>query len=127
MSNLEMSGHESLVEKPKSLELTRERLINMKTLEMKITGNFDNVLQTLRETTGADIQPRPDGFHLTVIGPTESKLLSTLDDETIAELQQINQQVQNGEGITIKGVGFIDGSSSQYQMREVDKVKKRHL
>jgi len=124
MSNPEMGGYEPPVEKPKSPELTRERLADMQTLEVEITGNFDSVLQSVKKSTGADLQPRPDGFHLTIIGPTESKILSTLDDATLAELQQINAQIQNGEGIEVQGVGFIDGSSSQYQMREVDKVKK---
>ncbi|HBK35180.1 hypothetical protein A2239_03835 [Candidatus Uhrbacteria bacterium RIFOXYA2_FULL_40_9] len=124
MSNQEMGDYEPSVEKPKSPELTRERLADMQTLEVEITGNFDSVLQLVRESTGADLQPRPDGFHLTIIGPTESKILSTLDDATLAELQQINEQVQRGKGISVSGVGFIDGTSSQYQMREVDKVKK---
>lgn len=124
MSNPEMGGYEPPVEKPKSPELTRERLADMQTLEVEITGNFDNVLQSVKESTGANLEPRPDGFHLTIIGPTESKILSTLDDATLAELQQINEQIQRGEGIGVKGIGFIDGASSQYQMREVDKVKK---
>lgn len=124
MSNPEMGGYEPPVEESRSPELTRERLADMQTLEVEITGNFDDVLQSLKETTGADLQPRQDGFHLTIIGPTESKILSTLDDATIAELQHINEQIQCGEGIVVKGIGFIDGASSQYQMREVDKVKK---
>ena len=119
-----MGGYEPSVEKPKSPELTRERLADMQTLEVEITGNFDSVLQSVKESTGADLQPRPDGFHLTIIGPTESKILSTLDEATLAELQQINKQIQHGEGIIVKGMGFIDGASSRYQMREVDKVKK---
>ena len=40
------------------------------------------------------------------------------------ELQQINKNIQNGEGIIINGIGFIDGASSKYKMRDVDKVKK---
>lgn len=124
MSNPEMGGYEPPVEKPKSPELTRERLADMQTLEVEITGDFNSVLQSVRESTGANLEPRPDGFHLTIIGPTESKILSTLDDATLAELQQINEQIQRGEGIVVKGIGFIDGASSQYQMREVDKVKK---
>lgn len=124
MGNLEMGGYEPPVEKPKSPELTRERLADMQTLEVEITGDFNSVLQSVRESTGANLEPRPDGFHLTIVGPTESKILSTLDDATLAELQQINEQIQRGEGITVKGIGFIDGASSQYQMREVDKVKK---
>ncbi|MCG2693229.1 hypothetical protein L6279_03925 [Candidatus Parcubacteria bacterium] len=124
MSDTEMGGFEPSVEKQKSPELTRERLADMQTLEVEITGDFNSVLQSVRESTGAKLEPRLDGFHLTIIGPTESKILSTLDDATLAELQQINEQIQRGEGIAVKGIGFIDGASSQYQMREVDRVKK---
>lgn len=124
MSSPEMGGYVPPADKPKSPELSRERLAEMQTLEVEIKADFDPVLQTVREATGANLEPRPDGFHLTIIGPTESKILRTLDDARLAELQQINEQIQHGEGIVIQGIGFIDGASSQYKMREVDKVKK---
>ncbi|MFH1236078.1 MAG: hypothetical protein V1685_04045 [Parcubacteria group bacterium] len=107
-----------------SPELTRERLADLQTLEVEIEADFGDTLQALRETTGADLQPRPEGYHLVIIDPTESKVLSTLEDATLTELQHINEQIQGGEGISIKGVGFIDGASSTYRMREVDKGKK---
>ena len=105
-------------------ELSRERLTNMQTLEIKIRADFGPVLEALKKETNADLQPRPDGYHLTIINPTESKILSTLDDATISELQEINTQIQKGEGVIVKGIGFIDGTSSQYKMREADKIKK---
>lgn len=105
-------------------ELTRERLADMQNLEIEVNADFGNALEELRSATGADLQPRSDGYHLTIVGPTESKILSTLDDATLAELQQISAQIQKGEGIVVKGLGFIDGASSQYTMREADKVKK---
>lgn len=105
-------------------ELSHERLANMQNLEIEVKADFGSALETLKQETGADLQPRPDGYHLTIIGPTESKILSTLDDTTLAELQKINAQIQKGEGVVVKGIGFIDGASSQYKMREVDKVKK---
>ncbi len=114
-------GAKESQEKP---DLSRERLANMNSLEIEIKADFEPTLETLKQETGADLQPRPDGYHLTIIGPTENKILSTLDDATLAELQQINAQIQKGEGVVVKGIGFIDGASSQYTMREVDKVKK---
>lgn len=120
MSDLETSGYEP----PKLPKLTRERLADMQTLEVEIMGDFNPVLQSVRESTGANLEPRTDGFHLTIIGPAESEILSTLDDATLAELQRTNEQIQRGEGIIVKGIGFIDGASSQYRMREVDKVKR---
>ena len=111
-------------EKTKSTKLTREKLALMQTLEVEIKADFGSALQAVKESTGANLQPRPDGFHLTIIGPTESKILSTLDDDTLAELRQINEQIQKGAGVIAKGLGFIDGAASPYPMREVDKVKK---
>lgn len=104
--------------------LTRERLEKMNTLEIEVQADLGPALEAVRAETGADLQARPDGYHLTIIGPTESKILSTLDEETLAELQKINEEIQRGEGIVIKGIGYIDGANSPYQMREVDKVKK---
>ncbi len=112
------------MERSMSSELTRERLADMHTLEVEMKGDFDSVLQTVRELTGANLQPRQEGFHLTIIGPADSGVLRKLDDAALAELQHINEQIQRGEGVVVKGIGFIDGASSPYHMREVDKVKK---
>ncbi|MBU1102209.1 hypothetical protein KJ853_00950 [Patescibacteria group bacterium] len=109
---------------PESSKLTRERLAEMQTLEVEMKADFESSLQTIREATGANLQPRPGGYHLTIVGPTEYKALAKLDDATITELQEISKQVQNGEGITVKGIGFIDGASSKLKLREVDKTKK---
>lgn len=124
MSDQEMGGYVPPAEISKSTELTRERLADMQTLEVEITADFGAVLRAVNDATGAHLLPRPDGFHLTIIGPTESKILGTLNDTTLVQLQRINEQIQKGEGIVVKGIGFIDGASSQYQMREVDKAKK---
>ena len=96
----------------------------MKNLEIEVKTDFGPALEKLRAETGADLQPRPEGFHITVIGPTESKVLKNLDDENIAELQAINAAIQQGEGVTADGIGFIDGSDSDYQVREADIAKK---
>jgi hypothetical protein len=108
----------------KKTSITREQIANWQTLEIEIEAEFNPIINKIKEITGTNIEPRPDGFHLTIIGPTESKILSTLDDNLLEELQQINKAVQNGDGIDVKGIGFIDGASSTYQMREVDKTKK---
>lgn len=115
---------EPILQSQSQNKLSRERLSEMQTLEFEIKTDMSETLKQLRETTGADLQPRPDGFHLTIIGPTESKILSALNAEKIAELEKINTQIKSGEGIIVKGIGFIDGANSPLQMREVDKVKK---
>ena len=79
----------------------------------------------MKQKTGANLQARPEGFHITVVGPTEKEVLKILTDEQIEELQKINAQIQSGEGVEIKGIGFIDGSDQEkYKMRDLDKEKK---
>ncbi len=112
----------------KAPELTPERLTNMQTLETEIHADFGPTLTALRDITRADLQPRPD-YHLTILGPTEFKILATLDKDdlkaALAKLQEINAQIQKGEGIKVNGIGYIDGTDeSKYKFREVDKVKK---
>lgn len=127
MKNIERDEFDSLdesIHKPEISVLTKEKLLSLKTLEVEVVANFNFVLQALRKATGADLQPRSNGFHLTVIGPTEYKFLRDLDDDSINELQKINEDIQKGEGVLVKGIGFIDGASSTLNMRDVDKVKK---
>lgn len=110
--------------KQETSALTQERLSNMKTLEVILEADMGSVLEEVRKITGEDLRFREGGLHLTIIGPTESKTLNNLDDGLIAELQQINEQIKKGEGVTVTGIGFIDGSSDQYRMREVDEEKR---
>jgi len=105
-------------------ELTREVLADLLNLGIEVTADFTPTLETVCAATGAHLQPREDGFHITVIGPMEYKALALLNDDDIAELQRINAAIQRGEGVSVKGIGFIDGSASPYQLREVDKIKK---
>jgi hypothetical protein len=111
-------------ENQKSNDLTREKLKDMMTLEVKLESDLGAVLEEVKKITGADFEPRSGGYHLTIVGPAESKILSALDDSTIAKLQQINLDIQKGMGIEVKGVGFIDGASDNKKMREADKTKK---
>ncbi len=109
---------------PQAPELTREQLARMKNLEIKVQADFEPVLTNMRAETSANLQPRPEGFHITIIGPTESKVLKNLDDAHIAELQEISKEIQLGEGVAVQGIGFIDGSGDTYKMRDVDTTKK---
>lgn len=55
--------------------LTLERLADMQNLEIEIKTDLGPILEELRSITGEDLQPRPDGFHMTIVGPTENKIL----------------------------------------------------
>ncbi|MES3005051.1 MAG: hypothetical protein V4690_02985 [Patescibacteria group bacterium] len=107
-----------------SSELTLEKIQQMKSLEVEIKTDLGQTLEELKQQTGINFAPREDGFHLTIIGPAESKVLATLTEEQLAELNEINKQILNGEGITIQGIGVIDGAGEEFKMREVDTVKK---
>ena len=102
--------------------LDRETLKNFQTLEMSIETNLQPVLEELNTKLGLNMAPRPDGYHLTIVSPPESGTLSKLSDEQIQQLQKISSDIQNGVGVDIKGVGFIDGSTAN--VREADKDKK---
>ncbi len=118
------SQSEQIVNGITTSQITQERLKDMLTLEVEIKTDFGETLSQLNQEIGAELQPRPDGYHLTIINPTESGVLKVLEESTLAELQQINEQIQKGEGVVIKGIGYIDGASTQFPIREIDKVKK---
>jgi len=105
-------------------DLTREQLARMKNLEIEVRANFGPVLEALRSATGANLQPREEGFHVTVTGPTEYQALEDLQDEDLRELREISAQIQSGEGIEVEGIGYLDGSDSSYRVRSADTAKK---
>lgn len=105
-------------------ELNKDIIKQMYTLEVDLEANFDGVLGELRQRIGVDLQPRAEGYHITIIGTNDYKVINGLDDEKIAELQKISEQIKRGEGVIIKGIGYIDGSSSGLKMRENDKEKR---
>jgi len=104
------------------VDLTPKRLKELQTLEFSVEGNFSPVLEKINSELGTQLQPR-EGFHVTIISPTESKRLENLTDEQLQELQDINQQLQSGVGVEMKGIGYIDGSIAE-GIRPADKEKK---
>jgi|SRR3989344_3302308 len=108
---------------PSEDELTPDKLKNLHTLETTVDANFNPILESINSELGLNLTPRPEGYHVTIIGPTESKILSSLTPEQIQQLQEINRSIQMGEGIWVSGIGFIDGSQ-QEGIRDADKNKK---
>ncbi len=103
--------------------LTPEVLKNLQTLEIEAQGEFPETLEALNTTLGTSMQARPEGYHLTIISTPESGKLATLSVEQIARLQEINEAVQKGDGITVTGVGYIDGATAP-NIRATDRSKK---
>jgi len=103
--------------------LTRERLQDLATLSIEVTNDLHDLLAAINERLGTNMEPREDGNHITVISPTESKVLRTLSEEQIKDLQEINRSIQAGEGVSVNGIGYIDGSSHS-NLLEVDQTKR---
>jgi len=103
--------------------ITPERLANLSTLETEIKADFSQALNQINQDKGIELKPRPDGFHLTIIGPTESKAFKEMSVEQLNTLKSINEKIQKGEGVTIEGIGFIDGAEGE-NIRKADKEKK---
>ena len=102
--------------------LDPEKLKEFQTLEIGVEGDFGAALHEINSAMGIDLTPR-DNFHITIISPPESKTLANLTTEQFSELEAINQMVQTGEGIDIKGIGYIDGATAD-GIRSADKEKK---
>jgi len=102
--------------------LTPERLKAFQTLEIGVEGDFFTVMQKFNRAFGVELMPR-ENFHITAISPPESKALESLSGDQLARLQEINQALQNGEGVEIKGIGYIDGATAE-GIRPADKEKK---
>jgi hypothetical protein len=105
------------------IELSAERLKEMNTLESIVEADISGLLGKLNADLGAKLQPREDGLHLTIMGPTETSALKTLTPERIDELQRINADIQQGIGVGVTGFGVIDGASRD-NLRPADKKKK---
>ncbi len=105
--------------------LTLESIKNITHLEIKVEGNFGPVIKQLSETLSIELKSRPEGFHITVVGPTESGKLKDLSQDQLDRLLVINKQLQAGQGIHPDGIGYIDGADpSRGDIRVVDKTKK---
>ncbi|MCX6720015.1 MAG: hypothetical protein NTV36_02815 [Candidatus Staskawiczbacteria bacterium] len=118
-----MSTNLEIESRQETKQLTPEYLKSLSTLEVEVHGNFEETLNNFNTDRGLNLQSRPEGQHVTIIGPTESKILPTLTPEQIEALQRINDDIQNGIGTEMMGLGFIDGSQRE-DIRKADKEKK---
>jgi len=118
-----MTNPDATEPKQETKTLTPEYLKTLNTLEVKVEGNFGDVLSKFNADRGLNLQSRPEGFHLTIIGPAENKVLSTLNPKQLEELQRLSDDIQHGIGTEAQGLGFIDGSQRE-DARSADKAKK---
>ena len=102
-TNIIQPNIENLDKKNNTRNLTFEYLKNLSTIEIEASGNFIEVLNSFNTNNNLNLQQRADGLHVTIISPTESKVLSTLNPEQIENLEQINNDIQLG--VVAKPVG----------------------
>lgn len=103
--------------------ITVESLAELNTLETEIKADFSKVITQINQDKGIELVTRPDGFHLTIIGPTESKVFNDMTSEQLGVLRDINKKIQKGEGVIMEGIGFIDGANGD-NIKAADKEKK---
>ena len=101
---------------------TSERLQQLNDLGISVEGDFSALLSALNQALDLSLSSRVEGFHITIIGPAETKSLKDLPEDKLQELNRIALEIQEGRGIEIKGIGYIDGS--QPGMSDADKNKK---
>jgi len=115
---------EQIKQGKEQINYKREDFEKMQTLGIKIENEkIAEILQRFNESQGLNLQPRPEGFHATIISPTEGGVFKKLTDEQIEMINTTINTVVSGGQIDILGLGFIDGTQKE-NAREADKGKK---
>lgn len=104
--------------------LTAESLSSLNTLDFEVQANLKPLLDHLNSELGTNMQAREEGYHVTIISPTESKVLQSLPEDKITELQKISESIQKGEGIRITGIGYLDPTENPERFRAADQSKQ---
>ena len=117
-----------LIQKINFNEAGFEDLKKVKNLEVGIEKqNLALILAEMNERLGLDgeekMKSREGGYHLTIIDPSESGFLDIMTAKQFEKLKQISNNIADGKGVEVKGIGMIDGESSS-EVRESDKNKK---
>ncbi len=108
---------------PGLTKFTAEWLESRTTIEIEAHLETAPLLARLNADLGTHLEPRPEGTHVTVIGPGESKALENLSIAQLAELTTIIRDIREGKNLTVSGIGYIDGATGP-NIRAADVVKK---
>ena len=106
-----------------AVKLDSEMVNNWQVLQLEAHGDFSRALDELNAELRTNMLPRIDGYHLTIVSPPESGKLAELTQKQLDTLHQISKDISRGEGITVAGIGYIDGAITP-GIREADKAKK---
>ncbi len=110
----------ALVAAPEGI-LTKESLANLNHLEVKINTDLKPILDAMNAELGLHMQPRPEGFHVTIIGPTEIGVFKTITDEQLEKLNALSESIARGEAAKVVGMGMVDGSKDPVPSKDNDK------
>ncbi|MBI3633835.1 MAG: hypothetical protein HY226_06135 [Candidatus Vogelbacteria bacterium] len=73
------------------------------------------------------MKPRPDGFHVTILDIEETRVAEErMTPRVLRALNMLNENIKQGKGISLEGIGYIDGSKEAGTgvLRDVDTKKK---
>ncbi len=120
-ANVSGQTTEQLTTTQENTKLTPEYLADVAHLEVKVNNNLQPVLDAINAEMGLNMEGRPEGYHVTIIGPSEATVLKTLTDEQLTALNQLNEEIKTGMTMKVTGIGFVDGSKDPVSEKDKDK------
>ncbi|MBI3632633.1 MAG: hypothetical protein HY225_04255 [Candidatus Vogelbacteria bacterium] len=126
----ESSSSVGSVEMQKSNEgkrprVTAELIKSREVLDIPVQGNFQPLLDSINRDLGTEMKPRSEGFHVTLFDIEETRAVGEkLTPLVLKILNDLNDVTEKGAGIHVVGIGYVDGRTSQYNLRDVDRAKR---
>jgi hypothetical protein len=108
-------------DKAEAPEISRERLKEINSLNIEVKSDLAPLLEAVNKDLGTKMQHRESGFHVTILGPTEMKILETLSDEQLEKLNQLSADIAAGRGLEVRGIGAIDGATANLPKKDREK------
>ncbi len=108
--------------KPKA-EVRMDTLETLQTIEYEVAADIEPLLRHINNDLGIQLGPRPEGLHVTIMTQRETPVFSRFNETQLEELRAIESELARGEGIEVKGIGFIDGGQTE-NIRPADRAKK---
>ena len=116
--------------------MTLDSIKPLNSLHVTVETDLKPVLDDVNAKLGLNMKSRGGGFHLTVISPAERDQIrpdveipddvskwERLNEGDIAALNKVSEAVMRGEGVEVKGIGFIGGATYP-DLKEKDRKRK---
>lgn len=114
-------GKETITFAAETAEL--EHIKSLENVSIEVRTDLSDLLAQVNAKLGTTMTSRASGYHLTVIGLAEKAALQQLTPDQLQRLHDIHQAIQAGHGVTVTGLGYIDGAQNR-SGRSADKTKK---